>query len=203
LIKTIKISVGLILATFWSCTSPTIPLTKQPTNQFSDNKQDSSLYSGISLVDGKYKIDTAIILTNQNLQPLLDSLNKSDLVKKNKVAEIPGFVKTFLKKLSGSFTIADSGEDWQATDCVMNTKLKDRQLIYFGLGNNIALMAYYTGGIGVSEHILIIKFRDTTINDFWCVDILRDVTNRKEILNFLQEYKDNPGGITSSNRIFL
>ncbi|MEO6903988.1 MAG: hypothetical protein ABI315_12700 [Bacteroidia bacterium] len=77
-----------------------------------------------------------------------------------------------------------------------------RQLIYFGLGQDLALMTYYTGGIGKSEHILIFKFKDNKILDFWCGNISTDVTNKLEILNYLKTNKDKEWGL-NTNIIYL
>ena len=152
---------------------------------------------GISYVNGKYLLDTNSILANENLPPMINDLIRSDIDEKKSIKEIPGFIMVFLKKLRKNFTIANPGEDWQATDCPFKP-LPDRQLVYFGLGNDIALMAYYTGGIGKSEHILIIKFTGDSITDFWCGITLEFSKNKAEILSLLQRNKDKVWGLQTN-----
>lgn len=174
-----KILVGFILINLWTCRA-------------------FSQVTGITIVDGKYKIDTATILANKNLSPLIDDLNKSDLNEKKTVQEIPGFIKTFLNKLTGNFSIANPGENWNATD-VTDERLPFRQFVYFGVGKDIALFSYYSGGIGESEHILIIKFKENNIVDFWCGNILeKEVSNKEGILNFIGENKDKHWGLNTN-----
>lgn len=193
-----------------------------------DEKIAGNYVSNISLVDGKFIIDTNAILNNNNLQTLIEELEKTNLVEKNKVAEIPPFIKLFLDSLTGNFSIANPGEEWRVgctppmeidnstqkksidpetgdTIITVSMKTKDvpsRQLIYFGVGHNIALMTYYTGGIGKSEHILVMKFNNNEIIDFWCGNILTDLTKKMEILNFLRNNKNKDWEL-NSNIIYI
>jgi hypothetical protein len=71
-----------------------------------------------------------------------------------------------------------------------------------GVGNDITLMAYYTGGIGKSEHILILKYSDNKILDFWCGNILEDVKTKADILKYIKDNKDKVWGL-NTNFIYL
>jgi hypothetical protein len=193
---TMKIIIGLILTTFWACNS-----TTHKDNQATDNGIQNNSVSIITFIDGHYQIDTTTILTNNNLQPLIDNLEKSDLTEKKTVSETPIFIKSFLDNLTDSFSIANPGENWQV-GCIIDEPLPARQLIYFGLGSEMALMTYYTGGIGKSEHILIFKFNENKIIDFWCGNILTDVTDKTEIINYLKTNKDKDWGL-NTNIIYL
>jgi hypothetical protein len=193
---TTKILIGLFITTFWACSNS----TTQKDNQKTENRIDNSV-SSITFIDGHYQIDTTTILTNKNLPPLIDILEKADLAEKKTVSEIPVFIKLFLDNLADSFSIANPGEDWQV-GCIIDEALPSRQLIYLGVGSDILLMTYYTGGIGKSEHILIIKFDKTKILDLWCGNLLADVTSKTEILKHLNEKKDKDWGL-NTNIIYL
>jgi len=177
-----------------------------------DKNSADNYKSNLSSVDGKYQIDTSAILNNNNLQQLIEDLEKAELAEKKTVAEIPSFLKSFLDSLTDGFSIANLGEDWQV-GCtsltivdekgnVISEATPKRQLIYFGLGQDLALMTYYTGGFGKSEHILIIKFDNTKIVDFWCGNILTDVTNKAQIIKYLTANKDKHWGL-NTNIIYL
>ncbi len=221
---TMIILLGLFITTFGACSN-----SKNPQDESALLKKSTDSYVGnISLVDGKYQIDTNAILNNKNLQQLIDDLENADLKQKKTVIEIPSFIKSFLDSLTNNYSIANPGEDWKVGctplmeidystqkknvdpktgDTVMTVSMKTkdvptRQLIYFGVSSNIALMTYYTGGIGKSVHILIIKFDKTKIVDFWCGNILTDITNKEEIIQYLNENKDKDWGL-NTNIIYL
>ena len=219
---TMKILTGFIITTFWACSNS----TAQKDVSAWDKKTADNFESNISVVNGRFVIDTNAILNNNNLQTLIEELEKTELVEKKTVAEIPSFIKSFLDSLTDNFSIANAGEDWQVGCVIMGKQIQkkvydektgdtliqvtfdnsqprpSRQLVYFGLGKDIALMAYYTGGFGKSEHILIIKFDDKKIVDFWCGNILTDVTNTTEILKYLNDNKDKHWGL-NTNIIYL
>jgi hypothetical protein len=136
LIKTKRIAIQLILTTFWAL-SPIIAAH----NQSIDGDAQNDPVSGIIFKNGRFQLDTAIILSNKNLPPLIKSLEKADLQEKKKVAEIPEFIIAFFEEISGHFSMANRGEKWQA-GCVVSKPLPSRQLIYFGLGPDIALNDY-------------------------------------------------------------
>ncbi len=225
-----RILLGLILTTFCACGN----LATEQDEKLIDNQQINNLKTSVSLVDGKYKIDTAIILSGQNLPPLINSVENADLREEKALAKVPSFIKYFLDSLTNNFTIANPGENWQVgcltiTDNYPNTtykkkydrKTKDtiiviehdnhqsnylelpaRQLIYFGLDKDIALMTYFTGGIGKSEHIIIIKFEGNKIIDFWCGVIPMDLTSKEKLLNFLKANIHKEWGL-NTNIIYI
>jgi hypothetical protein len=160
------------------------------------------LVSSLTKVNGSYKLDTFAILTHRNLEPLLEELEKAEAKTYEEVKDIPIFISGFLKNLTGDgFSMADKGEDWQS-GCVRIKKLPDRQLIYFDLADNIAILTYFTGGIGVSEHILIIKFTGKEITDFWCGNVLEDLTTKEQTLKYIRENKNKEWGL-GTNIIYL
>ncbi len=157
---------------------------------------------GLTIKEGLVKIDTFVILTHQNLDPLLAVIEKTDLKTYRQVSDIPVFLVDFLKIITkDSFSIANPNEDWQV-GCNVSDGLPTRQLIYFGLADNIALLTYLTGGIGESEHILIIQFSSEKITDFWCGNVMADLTNKEEILKYIKENRDKKWGL-GSNIIYL
>ena len=157
---------------------------------------------GLIIKDGSVKIDTFVILTHQNLDPLLAVIEKTDLKTYRQVSDIPVFLVDFLKVVTkDSFSIANQNEDWQV-GCDVSDGLLSRQLIYFGLADNIALLTYLTGGIGESEHILIIKFSNDKITDFWCGNVMADLTNKEEILKYIKDNRAKKWGL-GTNVIYL
>ena len=133
----------------------------------------------------------------------------------NNIKDFPDFIKIFLDSLSsGNFSIANPNENFKAgctSLTIRNEKgniisldenLPNRQLIYFGLGKDIALMTYYTGGIGKSEHILILKYKGKSIIDFWCGNVLVDLKTKDEVLKFLKTNKDKEWGL-NTNIIYI
>lgn len=203
-----RIFLFLFIAAVCSC----INSTSNRDGLVSDQLMPPNYQTNIALVNGKYVIDTNAVLNNNNLISLIESIEKTDLEEKRTVAEIPVFIMSFLNTLTDSFSIADPGKDWQA--CCVSIAMADkeavligdvkpkRQLIYFGMSSEVALMAYYSGGIGVTGHILIFRFKDNDILDFWCGTSLADLTTAADIVNYLEANKDKEWGL-NTNIIFL
>ena len=66
------------------------------------------------------------------------------------------------------------------------------------MGQNIALLTYYLGGIGKSERILIFHFENHCVTDFWCGGVLADLLTKDEILDYLRDNKDKKWGLNTS-----
>jgi hypothetical protein len=216
----IKILTILFLVTLEACNNSAADKHEQ------EPKQPSS----VSFVDGHYIIDTSIILTNKNLLHLINELNEGDIVQKKTYQEIPICIKSFLDSLSGNFSIANPGETWRAgctppfeidsltqreiidpetkeSLITVSIKTKDvpaRQLAYLGLGNEIALMKYNIGGIGTFGQILVFKFSQNRVIDFWVGETGYSETETKShLINTLTECYKNKGEELRSNMIYL
>jgi len=152
-------------------------------------KEIKKTSKSIIFSENEYQIDTNVILQNLNLDTLLSELKSSELNEIKKVDQIPNSIKTFLDNITKeSFSIANPGQEWQV-GCVLTEGLPSRQLIYFGSNSELALMAYYTGGVGKSEHILIFKLNENIITDLWCGNILTDLKSKSEIETYLENNK--------------
>ena len=158
--------------------------------------------AGIKKINNQYLIDTAVILNNKNLDTLITQIENSKLIDKFNVKDIPDFINDFLINAThDNFSIANPGENWQSTDVIIE-ELPNRQLIYLGVGENLIVLAYYSGGIGESEHILVFRYHDKDIIDFWCGNVLKDVKTKIEILKLLKENKLKHWGL-NTNIIYL
>lgn len=184
--------------------------------------------SRLSIVNGKITIDTLSILTNKNLSYFISDLSKQNLNEKVTYQEIPNFIRAFLDSLTGTFSIANPGETWRVGcsgpfeidststikkidkktgDTIYQVHLKEfpaRQLNYFGLGNDIALMKYYSSGIAKIEHIVIFKFDQEKLVDFWSgtSSIFKDTVTKTEIVKYLEDNKSKNWGL-NTNIIYL
>lgn len=161
----------------------------------------------ISLADKNYPPDIPL---SEQLQTMITELETSSLSQKKTVNEIPTFIRTFLDSLTDGFSMANPGEEWQE-GCIidhvwitrkeydpktgdstlvstqdMSQPLPSRQMIFFGLGENIALMTYYTGGWGKSAHIMIVRFERYQVADFWHGYGEGELTNKQEIVSYLK-----------------
>ncbi|MBK7680046.1 MAG: hypothetical protein IPJ29_11690 [Chitinophagaceae bacterium] len=142
-------------------------------------------------------IDTAGILDNRNLSSLIDELSKTSLTVYKTTASIPRVIANFLKcSNGGDFSIANPNENWQVSDVIME-RLPSRHLIFFGIADSVALMAHFTGGVGKSEHILIFRFTEKEVTSFWCGNVLTDLLDKKEIIEFLKKNKNISGSLNT------
>lgn len=174
------------------------------------------VYSSVSIAGNDYVIDSGIAMSNGTKEKILSILEKENLKEKKTVAEIPVFIKAFLDNISANknFDIANSGEKWQDSEWIYgfdtNTKSTEkattyiaepfptRQLIYCGVGKSTAMLSYYTGGIRMSQHVMILKFEGKKIVDLWldnnsygCDSGVKSGTKKDGLIKYVKSMKNN------------
>jgi hypothetical protein len=117
--------------------------------------------------DCGYRIDTARILKDRNLDSLLVGLRMEDFQIFNNKKKIPAAIMQQLVCLSrDGFTLANPNEDYQS-GCIISKKLPARQLIAFGRSENFFIIDYLRGGGGTYTTLIILKLKDERIIDLW------------------------------------
>ncbi len=149
--------------------------------------QVASNNSSVSVKDGQYSIDTAIIYSDLNKKALVAALEKEKLEEKKRVEEIPDFIKFFLDSLAGKdkFQMANPGEEFQV-GWFPNKNAPDRQLVYFALGKNIAILSFYSSGMEKSQHVGIMRFENEQVVDFWFENELCTFTTKEKLIERLK-----------------
>ncbi|GAB2785588.1 hypothetical protein HNQ93_002608 [Hymenobacter luteus] len=147
-----------------------------------------------------FLIDTLAILTNRNLDKLLLQIEQDSLIESRKTRDIPPIIQSFLNQ-HGSFTIADYGQPFNATDNIVEER-PNRQLLYLGIGNQTVLMTYYLGGFGLSERVLLFEVKDNNITDFWTGYLNPDAFDKRRIIQVLRANKDKSWGV-NTNALYL
>lgn len=177
-------------------------------NQISIPEDNKEYVSSVTKENGVYRIDTSLIVSKKNKFTLLAELDKENLAEIKEVKQIPTFIKVFLllKNFKCINDMANPGEEWN-TGCitdfhdqvvrnVYNAEKKDsvptvmwvgdslpkNQMVYFGMGKNMALFTYFKGGYFKREYSAIIKFKGEEIIDFWYEDHPEDVLSKEEII---------------------
>ncbi len=108
----------------------------------------------------------------------------------------PRVVKIFLDSLTGGFDIANKGENWQVSDVVLlGENLPSRSLVYMGTGENITLLKYNTGGLGVTDHVLIVKHEKGRVIDFWKGIGPFEASSKLELIKHLKSNGLNSKGL--------
>jgi hypothetical protein len=172
------------------------------------HKTEITKTSSVSVKGERYLVDTTFIMGNINRVELLAHLRTGNIQDKRKVADIPPFIMNFLNSLSAdnNFGMVNIGEEWQSgafphlelvNGKLVHKKLPKKQLIYFGIGHNIALMAWMNGGALMTENIAIVKFDKERIIDFWFTNRTDEVRTRRQIMWYLNGHRiqreSNPG----------
>lgn len=177
-------------------------------NHIATSTEKKEYISSVSKENGVYRIDTASIIAKKNKFTLLAELDKENLAEITDVKEIPTFIKVFLllKNFKCINDMANPGEEWNAgsitdfrdqvikniydpvkkdsvpTVLWVGNSLPQNQMVYFGIGKNIALFTYFKGGYYKREYSTIIKFNGEEIIDFWYEDHPEDVITKEEII---------------------
>ncbi len=201
-------------------------------NNAASDKKTKKYYqpSSVSCVEGHYIIDTNMILSNKNLQHLINDLIQEDLIERKTYQKIPVCVKSFLDSLSGEFSIANPGEPWSSgcmrsfdidssiqkktidpktkdTLITFSTKTKTlpfRQLAYLGIGNNLVLMKYNLGGWATYGQIVVCKFYQNRVVDFWITETgYSESASKDQLIKILKNNNDGKEMFFSQNIISL
>ncbi len=202
-----KISVAKLCLFLLGISLFTYAFIAQNKDQELSLKTKQETMKSVSLVNGIYKIDTAVIWSNRNKDALVLELDKEKLVEKNNQAGIPEFIRIFLDSISPDkkFNMADPGEKWFTGDIkdliytrLYNNKkdtttalcdkqnLKDKEFAYFAIGKNIAVLSYYSGGVTLSQNTIMIKFKDKIVVDFWFNNYGTVFSKKTEIFSSLR-----------------
>ena len=133
-----------------------------------------------------FKIDTAKILANINLDTLLSEFQIESFKVSTDKKDMPHFIKKQLNCLTHGFSIANPGQLYQNTDVIVQ-KLPSRQLIFLAKSKNMFVMTYQMGVMGLPRKILIIKIKDKTIIDFWSGQGFEDLDTKRHIVDYLKQ----------------
>lgn len=169
--------------------------------------------------DGVYRVDTNVIYNDKNKLMLYKELSNQKLNESLNVKDIPDFIVTFLKEKSynNHFHVADKCGKWmesgtqplemkqvkkydeQKQDSVLtlelvNQDLPEKELNFFGIGNNIAVLALRNGGKKHSEDVIVIKFKDQQIIDLWFNRKRTPSLSLGEVIDFIRINKARNNG---------
>jgi hypothetical protein len=141
-------------------------------------------------------INQVVILENKNLNAFISDLKKSPMVLGKRVKRIPEIVKNFLISFSrDKFSIADPGKDWNCCDGSWDDNLPNRELISVGTDGRLFLITYLTGGIGEVAHIILIRYNNDRIIDFWTGIGNKKLSTKAQILKYLNTNKNKHWGL--------
>jgi hypothetical protein len=203
-----KLLIGPMLLLLFGCDNSGVRTDQKPLN--SSELRDSN---GFTIKP--FKVDPDTVKLNIQLKLFIQQLDTSVLKEFNTVPEIPKYILSYLDSTCGGFDIASPGEEWQEGCIVMGKSIQTstldsatgkvtitttfdtsqplphRQLVYFGVNDNIALMVYKTGGFGTCGHILILELLNKKVIKEWHGTTFEDLSSKASILQYLIESKDN------------
>ncbi|MGF7077103.1 hypothetical protein [Mucilaginibacter sp. 3215] len=132
-----------------------------------------------------------VILKNKNLGAFIADLKKSQIMLGKNINDIPPMVRDFLASFSrDKFSIAAPGKDWNCCDGNWDENLPTRQLINIGADGNLFIITYKTGGIGVMTHLVLLRYNDDKIIDFWAGIGRNDLKTTAQVLKYLATNKN-------------
>jgi len=144
------------------------------------------LISSIKESNGDVKIDGSVISDNKNLLAFVNDIRESTMVLSNNLEGIPPFIKSFLERAGGGrFSIANPGKAWNCCDGNWDDSLPNRELICYGMDKTLFLISYKTGGIGETGHVILMRYLNNKVTDFWTGTSLLDLNSKKAILKYL------------------
>jgi hypothetical protein len=146
-----------------------------------------------------FQIDTASILTNKNLDFFLTELKTGRFEVANKRNHIPAFIKRELNCLAHGFRIANPNKPYNATDAVIR-RLAMRQLRFLAISKSLFVLYYLKGGLGLSGHILLVRFDKEKIIDLWNGDCSMEIKSVEDLIGYI-EVNRNKENVLNTDRI--
>ena len=156
--------------------------------------------TGFTVVGQKhcnYMVDTNRILSNSDLDEFLSGLKHGTFITFSQKKNIPKFIMDQLDCLTGSFSLANPDQEYQCC-CTSSTKLPKRKLIYVAVSNDMFVMTYLTGGIGVETHLLLIKFSGQKIEKLWTGFGDDNSKSPGEIFTFIKKHRYKEWGLNTN-----
>ncbi len=195
----------LFLAIFCSCEKVTIQKEEAP--EHAETGMDEP---NVAFIDQFYQPNSRAVAEPESvdLNKLISQLENVKLIEKKTVSKIPRLFLSFLESPTEPLSMADPGGNWHSSCGGLGTiivnddtteSLPTSQLIYFGLYEDIALMAYNSGTNGHYATIIIFKFSDTEITDHWEGRTFTNVTNKETILALLKETAERNSDFVPEN----
>jgi hypothetical protein len=132
-----------------------------------------------------YVLDTLVLITSRNLQALLTEAEETELVSYTAAKAVPPVVQAFLEARGGvtrPFIMADVGSPFEKTCTPLDEALPRKQLVYLGVSPDLVLLSYYSGGIGLAQHVVIFQLQGLHIRDVWNGYVQNDPKTKAELL---------------------
>ena len=148
-----------------------------------------------------FTIDTLGILSNSNLDYFVSKLNTDSFVTLKSKKAIPAFIMDQLNCLTRKFSLANPNEDYQCC-CTSSESLPMRKLLYLAVSKDVFVATYLTGGVGVTVHILFIKFSGKNIEDIWTGFSFDDLKSKAAILGYIKKNRHKHWGL-NTNMVYL
>jgi hypothetical protein len=133
--------------------------------------------------------------------PLPDDLiralsNPSQFRLYRKVTNVPEAVRSAFAKAADeeTFSMADPGGRWEATDVIRDASLPRRRLASVAIGSGLCLLFYEHGGIGKNDNVAVFRMADGRAEATWHAYIPHAVVNPTDLAKALQEksYREAP-----------
>jgi len=94
-----------------------------------------------------------------------------------KTSQIPKFIKQKYAEINYRFKMADTGQYYEATDCITKPSAPRARLICFIKMRNRYLLYYERGGFGWCTHYELYEVNNDKVNDVWSIDVKKACQN--------------------------
>jgi hypothetical protein len=147
--------------------------------------------SGYGQTNCAYPIDSAKIIQNLNLDDFLHALKSDSFKVTNNKKDIPKFIKKQLDcYTTNNFDIANPDQPYQSTDVIIERGLPRRKLTFLAKSSNVLVLCYNIGGIGVSSHLILIRFNNHKIIDLWKGICRTEISRISDVSKYLVFYRE-------------
>ncbi len=137
-----------------------------------------------------FHTDSFDLLTNKDFNALIANLETQNFQTSKDKKQISSVIKNQLICLTeDSFSLANPGEAYRCC-CTSSKELPRRKLLLFLKNKDFFLIAYLTGGMGVSTTVEIFKLQNESFVDSWLGTSFNDFKSHSEIIKYMKSLKD-------------
>lgn len=137
-----------------------------------------------------FRTDSFDIITKKDFHDLITNLESQKFQTSKDKKEIPAVIKNQLICLTkDSFSIANPDEAYRCC-CMSPRELPARKLLLFLKNKDFFVIAYLTGGMGVSTTVDFFKLQNEIFVDSWTGKSFNDFKSQAEIIKFMKSLDD-------------
>lgn len=142
-----------------------------------------------------YRLWEKKILSNVSFDQVISSLKEESFSTSKNKNDIPVSIIHLLESwneerkcpFGNEVKFANPTEQFESTDCIIDSKIPQRQLIVVLKNDKHIVLTYRHGGIGLHNHIVWVELRKNIVTDIWIGVTSKSLDSQTKVLEELSD----------------